>query len=138
MLDLSEIIICADKRYVYMYLMLSFNAVSNVPVVIHATLSEIYMHLHVFLFQIKILKGRYDRMIDMDKRTGTKPYFESMRNKLEDCFTAILDVIGSAMYGSGSGLSEPSKMPICNGGDGDSIMVSEQDSDDINNKPKKG
>ena len=118
--------------------MLSFNAVSNVPVVIHATLSEIYMHLHVFLFQIKILKGRYDRMIDMDKRTGTKPYFEPMRNELEDCFTAILDVSGSTMYGSGSGLSEPLEMPIHNGGDGDSIMVSEQDSDDINNKPKKG
>ena len=96
------------------------------------------MHFHVFLFQIKILKGRYDRMIDMDKRTGTKPYFEPMRNELEDCFTAILNVSGSTMYGSGSGLSETSEIPTCNGGDGGSIMVSEQDNDDLNNKPKKG
>ena len=30
------------------------------------------------------------------------------------------------------------QIPTQTGGDGDSIMVSEQDNDDINNKPKKG
>ena len=76
-------------------------------------------------------------MVDMDKRTGTKPYFEPMRNKLEDSFTAILDVSGSITYGMGSGLSEPSENFTAPRGDGDGIMVSEQD-EDINNKPKKG
>ena len=74
----------------------------------------------------------------MDKRTGTKPYFEPMRNELEDCFTAILDVSGSTTYGSGSGFCETSEIATSSGGDGDSIMVSEQDNDDLNNKPKKG
>ena len=68
-------------------------------------------------------------MIDMDKRTGTKPYFEPMRNELEDCFTAILDVSGSTTYGSGSGISQPTEQTNPSGGEGDGIMVKDLEND---------
>ena len=61
-------------------------------------------------------------MLDMDKRTGSKPYYEPMRNELTDCFSVIQYISESSTYGSVSGLERPSQKSSLdeNGGAGDS------------------
>ena len=76
----------------------------------------------------------------MDKRTGTKPYYEPMRNELTDCFSAIQDVSGSTTYGSVSGLERPSQRSSLaeNGGAGDSPDSPNDSEDQSLELPKKG
>ena len=79
-------------------------------------------------------------MLDMDKRTGTKSYYEPMRNELTDCFLAIQDVSGSTTYGSVSGLERPSQRSSLaqNSGAGDSPDSPNDSEEQSLELPKKG
>ena len=57
-----------------------------------------------FLYQrILILKGHYDKMVKMDARTGSAPYYEPLCNELIDAFTAKVDVAPGVTFSTFSG-----------------------------------
>ena len=53
--------------------------------------------------QILILKDCYDKMVKMDARTGSAPYYEPLCNKLIDAFTAKVDIAPRVAFSSFSG-----------------------------------